>query len=231
MFYHGEYHPQAPNHFPFNAGIGLAISKDSGKSWQKKGQILKGLNDLPAKDSVYGAGQPSAIRKDDYIYLYYVDWNGKYPDSIHLARAPITTDGVPNSWEKFNNGEFKNNGMDGKSTPVITAPQGDYAALPGISWNSSLNKFLAVYESRYGFNIAISIDGITWGNQQRLLDVQTANNNPRTGQKWNSYPTLWTPNKNSDGETDDNLILVYSEGSYNQGPHSMRTMPITLSEV
>lgn len=231
MFYHGEYHPQAPNHFPFNAGIGLATSSDSGRNWQKKGQILKGLNDLPAVDSVYGAGQPSAIRKDDYIYLYYVDWNGKYPDSIHLARAPISTDGKSISWEKFNNGEFKNNGMNGESTPVITVPKGDYAALPGVSWNSFLNKFLAVYESREGFNITTSTDGITWNNQQRLLDVQTANNNPRTGQKWNSYPTLWSPNKNNDGETDDSLILVYSEGKFNQQPHSLRTRPLKLSKV
>lgn len=231
MFYHGEYHPQAPNHFPFNAGIGLATSNDNGKSWQKKGQVLKGLNDQPAVDRVYGAGQPSAIRKDDYIYLYYIDWNGEYPDSIHLARAQVSSNGTPDSWEKFYNGEFKNTGMDGKSTPVIAAPKGDYAALPGVSWNSFLNKFLAVYESLEGFNISTSNDGLTWDNQQRLLNVQTINNNPKTGQKWNSYPTLWSPNKNNDGETDENLILVYSEGIYNQQPHSLRLRPMKLSKV
>lgn len=231
MFYHGENHPKTPVHFPFTAGVGLAISQDAGKTWGKKGQILKGMNEKPATDRVYGAGQPCAIVKDNYIYLYLIDWNGIHPDSIHVARSPIEANGMPESWEKYINGQFVNNGMDGESTPVITAPEGDYAALPGISWNSFLNKFLAVYESKDGFNIATSIDGISWSNQQRFLDVQTINNNPTDGQKWNSYPTLWSPNKQNDQETDDSLLLVYSEGNYNSTPHSMRIRPAKLSKA
>lgn len=231
MFYHGENHPNAPVHFPFTAGIGLAISQDDGKTWEKKGQILKGMNEKPATNRVYGAGQPCAIVKDGYMYLYYIDWNAIHPDSIHLARSPLTANGKVGSWEKYLDGKFVDNGMDGESTPVITAPDGDYAALPGVSWNSFLNKFLAVYESKEGFNLTTSIDGITWNNKQRFLDMQTINNNPQNGQRWNSYPTLWSPDKKSDQETDNRMLLVYSEGNYNSTPHSMRMRPIHLSKT
>ena len=229
MLYHGEYHPQTPNHFPFNSGIGLAISGDGGASWQKKGQILKGKNDQPATDRVYGAGQPCAIIKGDYVYMYYIDWNGQEPDALHLARSPIDADCAPNSWEKFNNGKFENTGMNGPSTPVILpSERAGYAALPGVSWNSYLNKFLAVIESKDGFYITTSTDGIDWAKSKKLLGLKTANNDPKTGETWNSYPTLLSSDKSSDRETGKDMILIYSEGLWNSGPHRMMKRPISM---
>lgn len=232
MFYHGENWPKAPNHSPFKAGIGLAISTDNGETWEKQGQVLKGMDDhLPAEGRPFGAGQPSAISNGEHVYLYYVDWNKTYGDSIHLARSPLTANGAPDSWEKWNGEVFTNQGMDGPSVPVLPGDEGDYAAIPGVSWNTFLNKFLMVYETRGGFNIATSDDGITWGDTQRLLDVQTANNNPQGGQVWNSYPSLWSQSQDSDTTTDENLFLVYSEGLW-QSPthtHKMKMMPIQLT--
>ncbi len=231
MLYHGEYHPNRPNSFPFKARIGLATSVDHGETWERRGQILKGMHDFSAEERPYGAGQPSAIIKDDYIFLYYVDWNEEYGDSIHLARSPLSANGAPDSWEKCRDGGFSNSGMNGLSSPVIAGTEGDYAALPGVSWNIFLKKYLMIFETRGGFDIATSADGIIWENRQRLLDVQTANNNPEPGKKWNSYPSLWSPNQDSDGVTDDNLLLVYSEGKWQSATetHRMKFLPIRLA--
>lgn len=231
MFYHGEYHPNQPSTFPFDAGIGLAISKDGGITWERQGQIIKGMGSKTRTDVPFGAGQPSAVIKDNFIHLYYTDWNGQYPDSIHLARAPIESNGIPGSWEKFNGREFKNVGPNGPSTPVVYPPPGEgYTALPGVSFNTHLNKFVMVFEARDGFYMTTSLDGTGWSNPTILLKVKTANNNPRSGEVWSSYPTLWSPTKASDRETDGYMILVYSEGKWNQTPHSMIKRPLKLSQ-
>lgn len=230
MFYHGESHPSQTLTSPFDAGIGIAISNDGGTTWEKKGQILKGMGTKTKPDAPFGAGQPSAIIKDGYMFLYYVDWNhGQYADSIHLARAPIESNGMPGSWEKLNKGQFENKGPDGPSTPVVYPPSGEgYAALPGVSFNTYLNQFIMVLEARSGFFMSTSVDGINWSNPKILLSVKTANNNLQPGEASSSYPTLWSPSKNSDRETDQNMILFYSEGPW-QGPHSMIKRQIKLS--
>lgn len=230
MFYHGEYYPNQPSTFPFDAGIGIAISQDGGTTWEKKGQILNGMGKNTEANIPFGAGQPSAIIKDNNILLYYTDWNGQYPDSIHLARAPIESNGMPGSWEKFNRGQFKNEGPNGPSTPVVFPPTGEgYAALPGVSFNTYLNQFVMVFEARGGFYLTTSNDGIGWSNPTSILKVKTANNNPQPGEIWNSYPTLWSPSKLNDRETDQDMILIYSEGGWNQSPHSMIKRPLKIS--
>lgn len=231
MFYHGEYYPNQPSTFPFDAGIGIAISQDGGTTWEKKGQILKGMGKKTGANVPFGAGQPSAVIKDNYIYLYYTDWNGQYPDSIHLARAPKDSNGMPGSWEKFNGGRFENKGLDGPSAPVVFPPTGEgYAAIPGVSFNTYLNQFVMVFEARGGFYMSTSLEGIKWSNPTILLKVKTANNNPASGEVWSSYPTLWSPSKANDRETDQNMMLIYSEGKWNQSPHSMIKRPLKLSQ-
>lgn len=229
MLYHGEYHPNAPDGFPFNAGIGLAVSKDNGQSFERKGQIIKGKNNLPAKDRVYGAGQPCAIVKDGYVYLYYIDWNGQDPDAIHLARSPLDAGCQPGSFEKYNNGRFENTGMAGPSTPIVLPlKRGYYTALPGVSWNTELNKFLMICESNDGFYVSTSLDGVKWGPTQLLLQVKTANLSPFNGDAWNSYPTLLSPEKSSDRETGKEMVLVYSEGRWKTSPHHMVKRRVSL---
>lgn len=233
MFYHGEYHPQEPNGFPFNAGIGLAISHDGGVTWKRQGQIIKGKNDRLATDRVYGAGQPSVIMKDDYFYLFFIDWNGKDADVIHLARATKKSNGLPGSWEKYHKGRFEKGDMDGKSTPVITPVEaGDYASMPGVSWNSNLQRFLAIFESGDGFYLTTSVDCIDWTKAVPLLKTKTSNSKGlQKGDIWNGYPTLWSPHRPNDQETDDNMLLVYSEGVWEESPHSMRIRKVKLSQV
>lgn len=229
MFYHGEYHPKQPTSFPFKAGVGLAISQDGGKTWERKGQVIKGNNDKIEKDKPSGAGQPSAIIIDNYIFLYYIDWNSEYPDAIHLARAPINTDGMPGSWEKYSKGSFKDKEADDLSSPVVFPPEGQgYAALPGVSWNKYLNKFLMVFEARDGFYVTTSSDGINWSSSISLLKVKTANDNPKSGEIWNSYPTFISLKTPSDRETNKEMLLIHSQGKWGQGPHSMVKREINL---
>lgn len=171
------------------------------------------------------------IIKDGYFYLYYTDWNGKEPDAIHLAQAPVESNGLPGSWKKFYNGRFESAGLGGPSNPVISPlDQNDYSALPGVSWNTYLHRFIALSESKDGFYLSISKDAINWSKSTKLLEAQTANNNTQTGQVWNSYPTLLSPAKSSDRETDENMLLIYSEGLWQQTPHSMRIRSIKFSK-
>lgn len=145
-----------------------------------------------------------------------------------MARSPVGSNGMPDTWEKYHEGQFK---KGEKSTPVIRADSGNYAATPSISRNNFLDSYVASYESLHGFEIATSQDGISWSPPQRLLDAKTINDSPKPGEMWNSYPTLWSPNEENDQTTSNNLLLLYGSGPYQGTPHTLSLQPITLSHA
>jgi hypothetical protein len=123
MFYHAE--DQTCDESNAKVGIGLARSSDGGVTWERQGQIISGrdpVSGCPVRFT--GAGYPSAVYSPDgqYIYLYYMDWwntNDLGADEVHVARAPVASDGAPGTWLKFHDGGFTEPGLGGGSTPVI----------------------------------------------------------------------------------------------------------------
>lgn len=86
---------------PFNAAIGLAVSKDQGKSFQRVGEgpILSYTPDEP-----FVLGSPKIRRFNNIWYLWYsagkkwVNNTGK-PEPVYKIRMAKSTDGI--HWEKI----------------------------------------------------------------------------------------------------------------------------------
>lgn len=219
--YHRELWQDSQRGFPYHADIGLATSHDLGKTWEKKGPVVKGMiyGDY-ADNKPYGAGQPCAIVKDDQVYVYYVDWNGgKYPDTIHLARAPLADIENPDAWEKHTAQGFI---KGSESKPLFDFPDNSkvvYLALPSVSYNAELNSFLMVAETNYGFILSKSADGLNWENFQALAAFPQPQTKRQNNDVWYSYPTLL-----SDTDTDQfskrKGWLYYSKGVWGSGPHT-----------
>ena len=184
-------------------------------------------------NKVSGAGQPSAIIKEvdgvNYIYAYYTDW-GIGPDSIHLARAPLGQIDNPNAWQKHNNGEFSSTGSKGLSTPVII-PQPDevYVAIPSVSFNNHIGKFIATFEGSSGFWLSTSVDGISWQGHQKIVEFPQAHDKVVSGSSRFSYPTLLSLNTNNQFVTGNTGELIYSRGVYDKSPNQMKVREFNIS--
>ncbi len=232
MFYHGEFQWPEGGYY---ATIGLARSSDEGQTWQRLGPVITGRQPRPEPPpwpGAFGAGGPCALvdESDGLIYLYYLDWGQPlFPgaDEIHLARSPISSDGAPGSWHKYFQGSFDEPGIDGNSDPVIRGPSSTafWAGFPSVSYNVSLDAYLAVFVSADGFYYSISFDRINWTVGKKLL---TRNETPNTGEPWYLYPSLLSPSQPTDGTTTETGYLYYGHGIYNVECHHMVRRPVRV---
>lgn len=231
-----EQHEQLPsgelNWQRFTASIGWAKSQDGGRTWEDGGQIIKGHESLPPEKipsglAVTGAGQPSSIIKDGYLYIYHIDWPAqikvKHPYQIFLARNKIGKFGLEGDMEFWTKDGFKQGALPEEQVPVIKPPlftdQGSQAALPSVSFNKKLNQFLAVYETQFGFCVTKSDDGTTWSDGEEILRFPQPQYPHKKGDIWYSNPTLISPSEDIDTKTNDKGYLVCSKGVWGVQPH------------
>jgi len=231
-FFHRELWPGQGVYFPFTAGIGLAISKDNGLTWERQKMIMKGNNPkLPPEGGASGTGQPSAIVIENQVYLFFTDWT-RSPDAIHLARARIDSVARPQAWQRWTGEKWGRFGSEKESQAVIEPsreePNALYAALPGISYNRFLKKYLIIFESNQGFWVAASKDLTNWGQPKLILEFPQPQFPIKSGNTWLSYPTLLSETA-SDRETDKTGWLVYSQGIRNGIAHSLYRRPFEIS--
>lgn len=234
--YHAEHHcPGKPNN-PYTATVGVATSTDGGISWTRKGAIITGRthNTSCDKPRVSGAGQPSAIKIGDYLYVYYTDWSTGYPDQIYLARAPFNVATTPGNYKKWHNGDFSTPGLGGESTPIISRPEpvseSVFVSLANISFNTYLNRYLLLFQASNGFYTALSTDGIFFDTPQMVPITFPKNlGNLATGDIWYYYATLISPNTPGGWETNQTGYLYYSKGQHNTSYHTMYRRPFTFN--
>lgn len=217
----------------FTARIGLSKSIDGGKMWTDSGIILDGQAAEVAGTRITGAGQPSAIIGEvngvPHVYMYYTDW-GVGADSIHLARVPLSQIEDPYAWRKNYYGGFDSNALGGMSSPVIAPEWGEaYTALPSVSWNDHIGKYLSVFETSTGFNLATSGNGIDWANHQQIAAFPEAHNERKTGSTWYSYPSLLSPDTGDQFVTGNKGILVYSAGIYGVSANKMKIREFSIT--
>jgi hypothetical protein len=227
-FTHNEEH--AGNSLGFTASISQLKSLDGGKSWQlsQTDPVVKGDDPMPPGQDVSGAGQPCAIVKDNCVYLYCTDWSREHDlhrDEIFLARAAIDQNGNLGKFE-FYQGNNKFGESEENLAPVIPFPdiENSYAALSSISYNTKINKFLCVFETDLGFQIATSDDAINWSQGKMFYSFQTPHSQLDKGGLFESYPSLLSFSEKSDDQTDDSGYLVYASGQ----PHNMVLRPFSI---
>lgn len=233
MFYHAENHLFAGVHYsfePFYASIGLARSPDDGTTWYRVGQIVSSATPHPPGASpreALGTGSPSAIVYRGYIYLFYLDIAPPHtrPDLIHVARAPVASDGTPGSWQKFYDGDFSQPGLGGQSTPVVNrvppATRTISSAFPDVSYNTYLRSFLMAFQTSDGFYYATSRDLVSWSVRGRFFKFPAGEDHMTKGQTIYTYPTLISPEQPNDQLTSRTGYLFYAKGVNLVAPHAM----------
>ncbi len=222
----------------FTSTIGILESVDGGKNWLDKGVALKAADALQPGKNVTGVGQPCAIIKEEgdkrFVYVYYIYWPSHEGREyqIHLSRTEVKGDNV-GAFEHYTKNGFQK-GVEVSPTtvsPVIPIPadiaESGYAALPSVSYNTYLGKYLAVFETHVGFCVTTSNDGLTWDEAKLILKFPQGQYPHKRGQLWASNPSLWSLNKPTDQITDRTGVLVYSRGIWDN-PHSMVRVPFEL---
>lgn len=150
------------------------------------------------------------------------------PDGFYLARAPIESDGEPGSWEKYRNGNFSESGLGGLGSLVINPPNGrpygfqyNFAAGPSVSFNTFLNLYVLVFQSKVGLHVATSEDGIRWSTPELAWEVpesSNTNNEPSV-----AYFCLISPDQPSQLTTSQTGYLYFARMYPNWDP------PTTMS--
>ena len=231
MIYHAENHlfnGVLSSGSPFYAAIGLARSTDGGVTWTRQGQII-GAHDPQVQTQTSGgagASTPSAIESGGYIYVVYREIDPQSGVSgFAIARAPVSSDGAPGSWQKYSNGAFSTPGLGGAFTPLNivldpTAP-GDMRQ-PQVSFNSYLNQFLMTCVGNGGIYALTSTDLINWTPGAVVLPapVPDATVDTKT-MPFNWYPTIISTDKPSDQTSDQTGYLYYAKGSGDSNNHFM----------
>jgi hypothetical protein len=171
------YHAELPNDALY-AALGLAASKDNGKTWTDLGEIIR-LNQAYAVglDGWEIGDGPLVLSPDGkYFYLYFPDWlaNGTLhaitTTNVSVARAPASSVleaafGSPHPhtvpFEKFYKGNWHlQPGIGGASTDLI--PTSAYRGYLDIHFNSALGRYVMIISDDTQFAYAESIDALTW---------------------------------------------------------------------
>lgn len=211
------------NYGKFTASIGLLESYDGGLTWKDFGPVIRGDDYMAPGTRISGAGEPTAIVKDGYVYVYYVDWaaqiNVFHADQIYLARTKIESNGGLSSFEFYTVNGFS--ASEQNLQPVVSETTGSgYASLPSVSYNKYLGSYLMIYETNSEFYSSTSTDGITWTTRGKLLAFPQSQSNRKSGDIWYSYPTLLSDGTEaSDQFTDQNGNLYFSKGVWPNTAH------------
>jgi hypothetical protein len=236
MFYHAENHACGPS-VPY-VSIATARSSDGGATWQRQGRIVTSPEPPAPCDNprFNGAGSFSVTKSPDglYYYLYYMEWLAETTDEIRLARAPIATDGAPETWYKYDGTDFTQPGLGGSSSVVIrrASEEAVYAGIPSVSFNTYLNRYLAIIVGNTGFYYTTSIDGIQWQELIHFWDVQPLTDPLlQPGEGWWYYPTLLSLDQDTSQTTGKTGYLYYAYGIKNQTPHYMMRRAVQIGYV
>lgn len=189
-FYHAEDHCWSdPGWSAMYGSIGMATSSDGGITWVREGLAVDGQDPKPdfLAGPLFGNNgveTPCVIPSPDgqYLYMYYAEVPTGYDPAtydpandirgfIALARAEISTDGLPGHWYKYKDGSFSEPGIGHYNpSPVIRVP-GDYACYARVTYNTFAGKYIAVFCRSSSWWKAESYDGIHWRNYELIINV------------------------------------------------------------
>ncbi len=169
------------------ASIGQVFSDSDGYVWNHQGTILTGDDLQPS--GFRGAEGPSVARDNDRFVMLYGNrhGNGRH-QQIHLATAPVTSDGFPGSWSKH--GE------------VISENAEDphfHAASPSLRWSTRWRTWVCLYSTDTAYRYRTSSNLQRWSSARTV--VQKEQQWTQTSGYYRWYPTLL------DAGQDDSSII------------------------
>jgi hypothetical protein len=155
-WYHQEHEHICGAQRPAQPQIGAAISYDRGKTFHDVGTVLSAPDapDCSAKNGYFagGHGDFSVVpdRNNEYFYFFFGNYGGATEEQgVAVARMAYSARFQPvgNVW-KYRNGDWRQPGVGGRTTPIFPAKVGWQQANtdsfwgPSVHWNKYLDKFV-----------------------------------------------------------------------------------------
>jgi len=188
MVYHGEYHSDYPAGSPFYTTLGLAISRDGGRSFAKLGPMIR-PEIPPAVIRTMASSSGSLVVVGEFFYLYYSDMSadgtcdGVEPGNeisgvpcVTVARAKIADvvdaalRGKVAPWRKYYRGGFDEPGIGGRFSPLfVPTALHSWVRWPVVHHDAASNRYVMAdvlvgpAASPTTLEWRESIDGIHWG--------------------------------------------------------------------
>jgi hypothetical protein len=190
QLYHGEFW-YGVSYLPFYSSLGIAVSRDLGKTWRKLGQVISGAAPR-ANRCPNDIGNASLVLKSDgYLYVYYSDLTAPCNNTgIGLARAKLSdivsaaqADRFPGSsgavFMKYFNGSFSEPGVidpsqpalgGGSFTPLFSYGSGGWPTMSSVAYDSAIRQYVMTYIAGWqntnetGVALRFSPDGINWSD-------------------------------------------------------------------
>ncbi len=251
--YHAENHidkssdvAKARNQFAGMFSVGLALSQDDGKSFQKKGQVLSSSHPYQQGRECGGLGDITVCpdRTKTHLLAYYADFSRGQGKGVQIcmARCAINDKAMPGSWKKYHNGSFNEPGLGGKETYVLSlADDGADAWCPHVTYSADLDRYFLTFAATYnnetdgqsffrpvksGIYIASSQDGIHWSEpvlafRHSVLLIK--------GSPGAMHPTLYLEGKKKDG-VKGTLFYAYTP-DWATTPHHLAARQISISLI
>ena len=237
--YHAEDH-EGGKPVPYNKAlrstywsIGMASVDGKTNKVTRHGRVLMGeTKKEEIKDDHRGIGDVSVApdQTGKFLYAYYTDLNRKarVPATICMSRTPLSSNGRPGTWKKFFDGDFKQDGLGGKESPVVELPGGPDVIGPHVSYVSELKRYFMVcnvvyfsdiqqvVSERSGIYWTHSADGLRWEPPSKLVIGQSV---PQIGKNYTGHPTLIVEKSDATSLTGQ-LLYCFSPSWGTAAPHS-----------
>jgi hypothetical protein len=225
--------------------IGLAISKDNGRSFQKSGKILcASIEKDVTRRQHQGIGDVSVIpdKTSGYLYAYYTDLTphtNNLPARIGMACCQIGNGATAETWCKYFDRDFNEPGLRGNESGVVTWPFDDVGDVfaPHITYVSIWRKYLMVCNlfaqsdhrnkmaTTSGIYLYCSDDGIKWTYVKCLVTGLT---NPIENMPYISHPGLYIDDVTAN-QARGSLHYSYCERGNEQSQRCLACCSITIS--
>jgi hypothetical protein len=219
--------------------MALARSSDNGRTWTPQGPVISGPD--PKPNSKPGTTQPGvsesgAIIANGYIYMFFQyipneDSEPEAPSVIQGARAPVTGDGAPGTWTKYDHGSFGSQpGIGGHGDTIVATGKGSGCTRPVQVWpafNTYLNAYVLTFLCDEGWFFSTSTDLVTWAPPTQFLNMRMW----REGQPMDDNYILVTPGNPGGVIGQTGYVLYASTPSRGEaGPHMLWIRPFTFSK-
>ena len=234
-YYHAEDHRDmghidVNNVDGFYATVCMAILNRDGRA-ERLGPVLTADDPKHTVDSggwtSQGVGEPHVLRDHtgQYLLCYYTRWTEHPRPSTHLclARASIKHGGRPGTWDKYYQGEFREPGLGGHETPLLSGFQSQVVFVP--AWKRYVMTF-GMGDSEgmpEGINLTTSEDGIHWHRPLLLVHGCPI---PWTDKEVVVHPTLLV--KRAGPNSLQGIILYGFSPRWGPVPHHLASRTVTI---
>lgn len=182
LFFHEEVHPGG-DELRFWSAIGLAVSRDGGRTFTSRGRIIApNIHvDDPRRVALTEVGGAPFVIHDGSFHIYFRETlESGEALNLSVARAPVDAtiasalDGSTLEWHKFRDGKWDEPGVGGAGSELL--PGSPTPRWFDVVHLTSHGRYVLVFSDgmaeEWGYGITTSTDALTWSPPERLGSVE-----------------------------------------------------------